>query len=163
MLGFLADVADGTVTLDQLVQVPHSAACQAELTVDDELVLVELLQGDAVWCVVSYIGAGWPPSGLAELVGVVADVVAVTRLAEHPSTGVVEEPPFLHGPVEALDEMCRGPEEIVGDREGTVGEPFAARVHRRRHEDQGIWDAPVQNQGPCPRLVVLFDEIAVCR
>lgn len=58
VLGFLADVADGTVTLDQLVQVPHSAAFQAQLTVDDVVVLVELLQGDADWCVVSYIGAG---------------------------------------------------------------------------------------------------------
>ena len=58
MLGFLADVADGTVTLDQLVQVPHSAAFQAQLTVDDEVILVELLQGGADWCVVSHIGAG---------------------------------------------------------------------------------------------------------
>jgi len=58
VLGFLADVADGTVTLDQLVQVPHSAAFQAQLSVDGEVVLVELLRGDADWCVVSYIGAG---------------------------------------------------------------------------------------------------------
>lgn len=58
VLGFLADVADGTVTLDQLVQVPRSAAFQAQLAVDDAVVLVELLQGDADWCVVSYIGAG---------------------------------------------------------------------------------------------------------
>ena len=47
-----------TITLDQLVQVPHSAAFQAQLAVDDVVVLVELLQGDADWCVVSYIGAG---------------------------------------------------------------------------------------------------------
>ena len=58
VLGFLADGSDGTVTLDQLVQVPHSAAFQAQLTVDDEVILVELLQGDADWCVVSHIGAG---------------------------------------------------------------------------------------------------------
>ena len=134
VLGFLADVADGTVTLDQLVQVPHSAAFQAQLTVDDVFVLVELLRGDADWCVVSYIGAGLPPSGLAELVGVAADVVAVTRLAEHPSTRVVEDPPFVHRPVETLDETCRGSEEIVGNGEGTVGEPFAIGPHGSRHE-----------------------------
>ncbi len=58
VLGFLADVADGNVTIDRLVQVPHSTAFQAQLTVDDVVVLVELLQGDADWCVVSYIGAG---------------------------------------------------------------------------------------------------------
>lgn len=58
MLGFLADVADGTVTLDHLVRVSRSAAFQAQLTVDDVVVLVELLRGDDDWCVVSYIGAG---------------------------------------------------------------------------------------------------------
>ena len=31
---------------------------QAQLAVDDVVVVVELLQGDADWCVVSYIGAG---------------------------------------------------------------------------------------------------------
>ena len=58
VLGFLADVADGTITLDRLVQVPQSAAFQAQVTVDDVVVVVELLRGDADWCVVSYIGAG---------------------------------------------------------------------------------------------------------
>lgn len=58
VLDFLADVADGTTELSQLVQVPHSAALQAQLTIGEAVVLVELLQGDVDWCVVSYIGAG---------------------------------------------------------------------------------------------------------
>lgn len=58
VLDFLADVAEGTIGLSQLVQVPHSSAFQAQLTVDKEIVIVELLRGDSGWCVVSYIGAG---------------------------------------------------------------------------------------------------------
>lgn len=58
VLDFLADVADGTIVLSQLVQVPQSSAYQAQLTVGESVVLVEVLRGDADWCVVSYIGAG---------------------------------------------------------------------------------------------------------
>jgi hypothetical protein len=53
-----ATVANGTIELSQLVQVPHSAALHAQRTFGEAVVLVELLQGDADWCVVSYIGAG---------------------------------------------------------------------------------------------------------
>lgn len=58
VLDFLAEVADGTTELNELVQVPNSAAFQAHLTVGDSVILVELLRGDVEWCVVSYIGGG---------------------------------------------------------------------------------------------------------
>ncbi len=58
VLDFLAEVADGTIELSELVQVPQSAAFQAQLTVGESVVLVELLRGDVEWCLVSYIGGG---------------------------------------------------------------------------------------------------------
>ncbi|CAN5869517.1 hypothetical protein BH23ACT2_BH23ACT2_11790 [soil metagenome] len=58
VLDFLAEIADDTIELDQLVQVPNSSAFQAQLTVGAEVILVELLRGYTDWCVVSYIGVG---------------------------------------------------------------------------------------------------------